>query len=66
MTLDAKTILGFNATLCAQQASINMDLDGVINVNVTTCSTAVSNNALLNEDGVTPILNEDLNEILVE
>lgn len=33
---------------------------------VTTQFPGVSGNALLNEDAVTPILNEDLNEILVE
>lgn len=64
MTLDTK-YNAFDVSLCAQQATINMSLDGVINVNITTCSSN-SQNYLLNEDAVTPILNEDLNEILVE
>lgn len=66
MTLEGRTT-NSNITHCTTAVAMSGGMDSIVNVDVTTCFQSIPANALLNEDGVTPIMNEDnIQEILVE
>jgi hypothetical protein len=64
MTLTEK-YTEFDTTLCGAATAIDMSLDSTVTINMTTCR-AATQDAILNEDNVTPILTETDSPILSE